>query len=193
VEDKRRDIFNSGKELFSVKGFKETNISDITKQAGVAVGTFYNYFASKDKLFMDIYLEENAKLKHRMMEAVNPDDPPLKLIKQLMALNLEGMQANPILKEWYNREVFMKLEQQFREENGVHAVDFLFGGVVDLVKQWQADGKMRSDIDVDMIMAMFLALINIDTHKEEIGFAYFPQVLEYLTEFVIDGLSVRPE
>lgn len=193
MEDKKSDIFTSGKELFRVKGFKATNISDITKRAGVAVGTFYNYYASKDKLFMEIYMEENVKLKHRIMEAVNPNDPPLKLIMAVMKLNYEGMQADPILKEWYNREVFMKLEQQFREENGVQAVDFLFGGVSELVKQWQADGKMRSDIDVEMIMAMFSALIAIDTHKEEIGFAYFPQVLEYLTEFVIDGLSVRSE
>ena len=191
MEDKKRDIFNSGKELFSIKGFKDTNIADITKRAGVAVGTFYNYFASKDKLFMEIYMEENVKLKHTIMESVNPNDPPLKLIMEFMALNYEGMNANPILKEWYNREVFIKLEQQFREENGVQAVDFLFGGVSELVKQWQADGKMRKDIDVTLIMAMFSALINIDTHKEEIGFAYFPQVLEYLTEFVIDGLSVR--
>jgi len=39
-----------------------------------------------------------------------------------------------------------------------------------------------------MIMAIFTAIINIDTHKEEVGLQYFPQVLEYLAEFTIKGL-----
>ena len=42
VEDKKAIIYDCAKALFSTKGFKETNISEITKQAGMAVGTFYN-------------------------------------------------------------------------------------------------------------------------------------------------------
>ncbi|WP_242832622.1 TetR/AcrR family transcriptional regulator [Clostridium saccharoperbutylacetonicum] len=38
-------------------------MSDITKKAGIGVGTFYNYYSSKEKLFMEIFLEENVKLK----------------------------------------------------------------------------------------------------------------------------------
>ena len=51
MKDKKTDIFNCGKELFSSKGFKDTNVSDITKVAGMGVGTFYNYYDSKEKLF----------------------------------------------------------------------------------------------------------------------------------------------
>lgn len=43
MEDKKMELFNRGKELFSAKGFKDTNVADITKMAGVSVGTFYNY------------------------------------------------------------------------------------------------------------------------------------------------------
>jgi len=32
-------------------------------------------------------------------------------------------------------------------------------------------------------------LPKIDTHKEEIGLQYFPQLQEYLTEFVLRGLT----
>ncbi|MCL6459296.1 MAG: TetR/AcrR family transcriptional regulator, partial [Gorillibacterium sp.] len=119
MEDKKTDIFNCAKELFSAKGFKDTNVADITKRAGVSVGTFYNYYSSKDKLFMEIYLEENAKLKKSIMETVNPDDDPLKFTQNFLSLNLSGMLSNPILKEWYNKEIFTKLEQQYREENGI--------------------------------------------------------------------------
>jgi len=189
LSDKKADIFNYGRELFSSKGFKDTNVSDITKMAGIGVGTFYNYYSSKEKLFMEIFLEENVKLKKSIMESVNSDDDPLKMIKEFMSLNISGMNSNPILREWYNRDVFSKLEQLYREENGNNAVDFLYGSSKELIKKWQAEGKMREDIDSELIMAIFAALINIDTHKEEIGIQYFPHILDYLTEFVIKGLT----
>jgi AcrR family transcriptional regulator len=189
LSDKKADRFNYGKELFSSKGFKDTNVSDITEKAGIGVGTFYNYYSSKDKLFMEIYIEENVKLKKSIMEFVDLDDDPLKLIKGFMSLNFSGMNANPILKEWYNRDIFSKLEKQYREENGNNAVDFLYGNFTELIKKWQAEGKMRKDIDCGHIMAIFTALINIDTHKEEVGIQYFPYILDYITEFVIKGLT----
>jgi len=46
-------------------------------------------------------------------------------------------------------------------------------------------------MDSELIMAIFTALINIDTHKEEIGFHHFPHILDYLVEFTIKGLTDR--
>ena len=189
MEDKKAEIFNCGKELFSTKGFKDTNVADITKMAGVAVGTFYNYYSSKENLFMQIMLEENVKLKKSMMESVNLDDEPLQVVKELMALNLQGMYANPILKEWYNKDVFAKIEQRYREENGLEHLDFLYDFFNEIVKKWQQEGKMRSDIDAEFIMAIFAALLTVDMHKEEIGIQYFPQIMDYLAEFVMKGLT----
>ena len=54
MDDKKKAIFNSAKNLFSKKGFKDTNISDIAKDAGIAVGTYYNYYSSKEELFLKI-------------------------------------------------------------------------------------------------------------------------------------------
>jgi hypothetical protein len=107
-------------------------------------------------------------------------------------LNLEGMKSNPILSQWYNRDVFEKFEQLFREENGMGAMDFFYKNTVALIRVWQAEGKIRKDIDSELIMAMFMAIINIDTHKDEIGLQYFPQLQEYLTEFVLKGLADEP-
>ncbi|WP_026881738.1 TetR/AcrR family transcriptional regulator [Clostridium akagii] len=186
--DKKTDIMNCGRELFSSKGFKDTNVSEITKMAGIATGTFYNYYPSKDKLFMDIYLEENVKLKKNIMESMDLEADPINVMKEMMFMNLKGMRANPILKEWYNREVFNKIEQIYREENGLDYVDFLYDSFIEIVKKWQIEGKIRNDIDAEMIMAIFSALTNIDTHKEEVGFQYFPHVLDYLAEFTMKGL-----
>ena len=189
MEEKKAELFRCGKELFSEKGFKGTNVAGITKLAGVSVGTFYNYYPSKEKLFMEIFLEENAKLKQAMMTSMDPEEDPVMLVKKLLAMNTEGMRANPILRQWYNRDVFSKIERLYREENGLAAVDFLYGDSVRLVEKWQAEGRMRSDIGSGMIMAIFAAIIHMDTHKEEIGLEYFPKLQDLVTEFVMKGLT----
>jgi hypothetical protein len=105
---------------------------------------------------------------------------------------MQGMQSSPILKEWYNKSVFDKIEKIYRDENGITAVDFMYDTFLELVEKWQAEGKMRDDIDSKKIMMIFVAIINIDTHKEEIGLEYFPELLEHITELVFIGLTTRP-
>jgi AcrR family transcriptional regulator len=193
LADKRAEIFKCGRELFSTKGFKDTNVAEIMQKAGMATGTFYNYFSSKDKLFMEIYNEENIQLKKRIMDSIDLGGEPGEVMQQMMLLNFQGMSENPILREWYNKDVFNKIEQAFREEKGLEQVDFLYDSFIEVVKKWQAEGKMRSDISPDMIMAIFAALINVDTHKEEVGLKYFPQVVQYLAEFTMKGLMDSPD
>ncbi len=193
MEDRKTQIYDCAKELFSGKGFKDTNVSDITKMAGMAVGTFYNYYPSKEKLFMDIFLEENVKLKKSCLQTLDLSENPLTVVRQMLALNVQGIKANPILKEWYNKSVFGKIEQIYRNENGIQAFDFLYESFLEIIVQWQAEGKMRSDIDSKMIMMIYAAIINVDTHKEEIGLEYFPQLLDYMTELIMKGLTDCPE
>ncbi len=188
MEDKKTLIYDSAKALFGMKGFKDTNISEITKKAGMAVGTFYNYYSSKEKLFMDIFLEENAKLKQTCFQSLDLGQSPLLVVRQMLKLNVEGMKENPILKEWYNKSVFEKLQQFYREENGIDTVDFLYDSFLKLINHWKDQGKMRSDIDSKMIMMIFAAIINVDTHKEEIGLEYFPELLEQMTELIMNSL-----
>ncbi len=45
-------------ELFGVKGFSATSVSDITEQAGYAKGSFYRHFKSKDELFLRILAQK---------------------------------------------------------------------------------------------------------------------------------------
>jgi AcrR family transcriptional regulator len=193
MDDKKAILFNCAKELFTTKGFKDTNVADITQKAGFSVGTFYNYYSSKDKLFVKIVEQETAALMKRIMKSVNLNDEPVKLIKQLLALNMEGMLSNPILKQWYNPDVYNKIEKLFREGNGLQEVDFLYRDFLRLVQKWQAEGKMRPDISSEMIMAIFEAIIRIGYHKEEIGLQYFPKLQDYLTDFVLKGLTDFPK
>lgn len=192
MEDKKARIYAAGKELFAARGFKDTSVADITGRAGVAVGTFYNYYPSKENLFMEIFTEENARHKKELLATADLDGEPREVIERFFALNMRGMLSDPILRQGFDPQVSGKLERLFREENGIGSVHFLYGSFLDLVKKWQAEGKMRADIDSEMIMMIFAAVINIDLHKEDIGVQYFPELMEYIMDFVMKGLTEGP-
>ncbi|EKS4344594.1 TetR/AcrR family transcriptional regulator [Clostridium sporogenes] len=194
MRDKKAEIFNCGRELFCSKGFKDTNISDITKMAGMGVGTFYNYYSSKEKLFIEIFIKENEKLKKNIMESIDLEDDPIKVVKEAIALNLNGTNANPILKEWYNKDFFSKLEKEFYEAAGIESIyEFMNKGTIELIKKWKAERKIRDDLDDKLILAIFNSIPYIDIHKEQIGIQYFPQIIDYLAEFIMKGLTDWPK
>ncbi|ORW40103.1 TetR/AcrR family transcriptional regulator [Mycobacterium paraense] len=72
-EDKsqRRDqIMGAAKEAFARKGFHATTIADIAKRAGLAYGSVYWYFDSKDELFHALMAAEEAALRGHIAAAL---------------------------------------------------------------------------------------------------------------------------
>ncbi|MBU7037860.1 MAG: TetR/AcrR family transcriptional regulator [Theionarchaea archaeon] len=49
-DTRKEELIDIAEELFAVKGYEETPVSDIVKKAQVAQGTFYYYFKSKDEI-----------------------------------------------------------------------------------------------------------------------------------------------
>lgn len=72
-EDKsaRRDqIMAAAKEVFARKGFHSTTIADIAKEAGLAYGSIYWYFDSKDELFHALMAVEEQALRGHLTAAL---------------------------------------------------------------------------------------------------------------------------
>jgi AcrR family transcriptional regulator len=181
----------AGRELFLLKGFKEINVSDITKEAGVGVGTFYNYYPSKEELFFDIYFKENEAAKKSIIESLDVNDDPIILATKFLSSSAETMSKNRILQEWYNKDIFGGLEQQYHDKYGKYGC-FLFDFYMDLLKKWKLENKIRNDIEDELLFALINSVIYLDTHKEEIGIQYFPKVIQLLVEFILKGLMNGP-
>ena len=187
--DKKQQLYDAAKVIFSEKGFKDTNIAAITKSAHMAVGTFYLYYSSKEQLFMEIFRDENTALKKRFLESLDMNQSPIEIVAQVLRSNDEGISESPILREWYRSEDFRKIEKTYREEHAIESLNFIYDTFLELVRRWQAEGKMRADIDSVMIMKVFEAIINADTHKDEIGLEYFPDLLYVMTQLVMESLT----
>lgn len=56
-ERTKKQLLNAAIDLFEAVGFQKTRISDIVAKAGVAQGTFYLYYRSKEEIFLDVIQE----------------------------------------------------------------------------------------------------------------------------------------
>ena len=187
----KHEIFNVARELFIKKGFKKTGISEITGEAGVAVGTFYNFYSSKEEVFMDVFLKEDQALKKKIMTTIDYDKEISSVLMELIPRLLGGMKENPILVEWYKKENFKtiikKVGEPYVEKSNVEDVFYPF--FLKIVGKWQSEGKLDPQKDREYILALFNSVAFIDLHRDEIGEEHFPKLLEDLVQFIVKGLE----
>lgn len=64
---KREEIIEAAKKLIMQKGYRKTSVEDITHEVGIAKGSFYTYFKSKDFL-IETLLSEKAEIHKEYMK-----------------------------------------------------------------------------------------------------------------------------
>ena len=69
-EATRRRILDAAEEVFGETGFYEASISEITRRAGVAQGTFYIYFHSKREIFVELVEDIGHRLRAATSAAI---------------------------------------------------------------------------------------------------------------------------
>lgn len=62
TQPKREAILRAARVLFATKGYEETTIADIAKEAGIAVGTVYLYFRNKREVYTGVALDFESTL-----------------------------------------------------------------------------------------------------------------------------------
>lgn len=69
-QDTRAAILRAAEAVIGETGFAAASIADITRRAGIAQGTFYIYFQSKDEVFRELVLEMGRLTRAFLAEAV---------------------------------------------------------------------------------------------------------------------------
>jgi AcrR family transcriptional regulator len=64
-----RKILDAARDEFGERGFSESSIVAITQRAGVALGTFYTYFDSKEAVFSALVRDMSAQVRERVAPA----------------------------------------------------------------------------------------------------------------------------
>ncbi|MGG4345763.1 TetR/AcrR family transcriptional regulator [Paenibacillus lautus] len=99
AEERRNEILDAADELFGQKGFDGTSTSDILEKVGIARGTLYHHFKSKEDI-MDALIDRysDGLLDAAQVIAVDKTIPIVeRIIRVVMALNLSGGSSKEIM------------------------------------------------------------------------------------------------
>jgi AcrR family transcriptional regulator len=66
-----RKILDAARDEFGERGFSDSSIVGITRRAGVALGTFYTYFESKEALFHALVRDMSAQVRDNVGPSLN--------------------------------------------------------------------------------------------------------------------------
>lgn len=123
-QDKKQRLKSAAYVIFSRKGYKATGISEIAKQAGMAVGSFYNYYDSKEAIFLDVYIDENNRVRQAMRDDIDWQGDAVELVGQIFSQSRNLVSSSKILAEWYNPAISDELHSYYSSEKGKDANPF---------------------------------------------------------------------
>ena len=117
--DKRDRILSAAERTFARHGFFAAKVSDVAREAGVADGTIYLYFKSKDDLLISLFERRMAEVNARLREAIAglaPADQLRAFIRTYLqlvhdepsaaeVLTIELRQSSKFMKEYDNVEL----------------------------------------------------------------------------------------
>lgn len=144
--NKKEKIFKAAIALFSQNGFHGTPTSKIAIEAGVANGTLFHHFSSKEQLINELYLAlktELVEVSFRDLLAVNSIEVNLKLI---WTSNINWALDNK------DKVVFLQqfLNSPYLTVETKNEVDALALAYFDMMEQALKEGKIK-DIPFDLI------------------------------------------
>ncbi len=152
AEERRSEILDVAEQLFATKGFDNTSTNDIINAIGIARGTLYHHFKSKEDI-LDAVINRITEVLMRQAEAIAVDKSiPLleRLAKTVMSLNVESQIGDEVKLQVHkpqNALLHQKMSQQ------------LISGVVPIVASLIEEGCREGIFDtsypteaVEMVM-----------------------------------------
>src|SRR6516225_5792547 len=83
---KRERILDAAVHVFAEKGFYGAKVSEIAREAGVADGTIYLYFKSKDDLLISLFEDRMAQINANLREALESAPGAVERLKAVVRL-----------------------------------------------------------------------------------------------------------
>ena len=89
-KERKNEIINAASELFMQKGYDGTSVSDILEKVGIAKGTLYHHFKSKEDILDALIERFNTKVIEKATEiSLDKSIPiPSRMVNVVLALNV---------------------------------------------------------------------------------------------------------
>lgn len=160
---KHQLLVESAAEVFATQGFTSTRVADIAQCAGVAKGTVYEYFSSKEELFFAVFEWINQQIRERMVRVLEDDGDPRGQLITLLRTSAE------IVAE--HRELF-SMNLDFWAASRGSAFEDLFTTAcqtqyqeyrtlaAEVIRRGQRDGVFRPQIDADRVATLVVSALD---------------------------------
>ena len=101
AEERREEILDAAEKLFAAKGFDSTSTGDILDAVGIARGTLYYHFKSKEDILDGVIQRITDRLTQAAGEIVREKELPVleRLTKAIMSLNVESKIGHEIMEQ----------------------------------------------------------------------------------------------
>src|SRR6476646_10915690 len=144
VSDKREAILRAAVKVFAQKGYFNSKVSDIAGEAGIADGTVYLYFKSKDEILHSIFDQAMAVFIDEGNRELAVLDKPADRLRKIAELHLERLGADRDLAIVFQVELrgSIKFMQEFSAAG--------FADYLDVIRQTVEDGQCSGDFRNDV-------------------------------------------
>ncbi len=147
----KNKIMETAIELFISQGFQATSVADIMKSAHMGLGTFYNYFESKEELLHCLLDNLAIKLRQRLEELLAQEPSKAEILREMVVMTAELVDANR-----YVLPLFLSAGE--RQQEGEPQSPAFMNMYLHLVRAGQASGEFRQDVSAEIITEMFHSL-----------------------------------
>lgn len=144
VSDKREAILRAAIKIFARKGFFSSKVADIAGEAGIADGTVYLYFKSKDEILHSIFDQAMERFIAEGREELAKIDSPVERLRKIAELHLQRLGAD--------RDLAVVFQVELRGSTK-HMQEFSAAGFHDYlevirktIEDGQRSGMLRADI-----------------------------------------------
>jgi len=189
--DKRQRILEAAIQVFAENGFFNSRVSEIAARAGVADGTIYLYFKSKEQILREALDGAFNRFFEEVQAAIAKETDPREQLRTIAAHHLCSLGSNRNLAIVVQTEL-RQSANFIKEFSQQHIVDYL-NVVREVVRQGQAMGIFRKEIQ-DRIFAncFFGALDEIVTSwvLSERGYDLLPAA-DVVTDLMLQGMAEK--
>lgn len=184
AEETKNSIIKAAQQLFIEKGFDKTPVSEIVKEAGVAQGTFYLYFPTKDDVLFTIIKEYFIILISCMTEYLTPEDPSLDDIDNVINAFVQFMNNHSKIMKLFHRSSIINIVSESPSLADIESV------LLDPIKQWIENGIRKGVIrnQNPQIATYFIYLLGHTVLEKAFLFDY-PAPLEDIAPELINFIK----
>jgi TetR/AcrR family fatty acid metabolism transcriptional regulator len=155
---KPQQIIDAAIRVFARTGYYNSRVSDIAREAGIASGTIYLYFKTKDEILVTLFREKMAEWVELVRGEIAGEPDPVAKLRRLVALHFSVLEANPDLAEVV--QVELRQGHKFFRGASAHEVSAYFTLIGSVLEEGIAGGRIRRDVPVKLATKMLFGAMD---------------------------------